>query len=106
MPINSRQKGARFEREIANILKPLFPTAARGGQYQSRCGGEAPDVEGTPFWLELKVGKRPNIHAAMEQARAETDGRPPVVISKKDRETTLVTLELEEFLRLVKEVYL
>ena len=36
----SRNKGARFERAIANKLKPIFPKAVRGvGQTQSGANG-------------------------------------------------------------------
>ena len=43
---NSRQKGARSERELANLLKGYGFEARRGVQY-SGLGGE--DVVGLPF---------------------------------------------------------
>lgn len=46
----SRDKGQRFERAIANALKPLYPDAHRGLQPN----GENADVEGTDFWVECK----------------------------------------------------
>lgn len=57
MPINSRQKGKRIEREVANTLKKLFPKARRGLTQSS--GTIEPDVVGTPFWVEVKGGKNP-----------------------------------------------
>ncbi len=87
---NSRRKGHNFERATATALKGLWPESKRGIQYTG--GGEAPDVDGTPYWVECKCGKRTNIKAAVKQATEASDGRPIVVISKNDREPTLVTM--------------
>ena len=94
-----RLKGHNFEREIARALRPYFPEARRGLQY--RDGADAPDVEGTPYHFEAKVGKRPNIFAAYKQAKEATDGRPVVVVTKKDYHEVLVTVNLQTFLELV-----
>jgi len=53
--INSRTKGIAFERKIARDLRPFFPEAKRGLQYQA--GVHCPDVVGTPFYIECKRGK-------------------------------------------------
>jgi len=87
---NSRRKGHNFERATAIALKELWPEAKRGQQYVS--GNEQPDVDGTPYWVECKCGKRTNIKAAVKQATEASDGRPIVVISKNDREPVLVTM--------------
>lgn len=92
---NSRRKGHNFERQTAIALKGLWPEAKRGLQYVE--GNEAPDVDETPYWIECKCGKRTNIKAAVKQATEATDGRPIVVISKNDREATLVTMLLEDW---------
>ncbi len=54
--INSRNKGLAFEREIARKMRPYFPNAKRGLQYQA--GEYVPDVVGTPFYIECKRGKK------------------------------------------------
>jgi len=94
-----RDKGHNFERATAALLRDVWPEAKRG--QQSRFGGDAPDVDGTPYWIECKVGKRPNIRAAMAQAQEATDGRTCIVVSHKDRERTMVTMGFETFLELV-----
>jgi len=83
----SRQKGAQGERDVANMLKPIYPDAARGGLLQSQYGKDsnACDVEHTPWFIEVKRGARPNIQGAMDQANDASDGRPPLVITRKDR---------------------
>jgi len=100
----SRNKGATFERLIATELKEVHPGARRGvGQTQS--AGNGADVEGTPFWIECKHGKQPNIRAAYKQAieaRKEADDpRPVLVVSRRDREPIMATLELKTLISLL-----
>lgn len=97
-----RLKGHNFEREMAKVFRDFFPGARRGLQY--RDGADAPDVEGTPYHIECKVGKRTNIKGAIRQAREATDGRPVVAITKDDRCETLVTTNLQTFLELISGV--
>jgi len=100
----SRQKGAQGERDVANELRVIYPDAARGGLLQTQYGrgSNACDVEHTPWWVEVKRGARPNIQGAFEQATDETDGRPPLVVSRKDRSVWLATMSLERFIHLVR----
>ena len=100
----SRQKGAQGERDVANELRVIYPDAARGGLLQTQYGrgSNACDVEHTPWWVEVKRGARPNIQGAFEQATDETDGRPPLVVSRKDRSVWLATMSLDRFIHLVR----
>jgi len=97
---SSRTKGHDFERLISNTLKALWPGAKRGLQTQSS-PLKPPDVDGTPFYIECKKGKRTNIKAALAQATLNTDGRPPVAITRDDRKDILVTLKLKDFIDIV-----
>jgi hypothetical protein len=94
-----RNKGANFERAVANALAIVYPQAKRGIG-QARSASEVADVDGTPWWVECKVGARPNLLGAMRQARKATDGRPCLVVAKVDRQEPVVVLGLAEFLRL------
>ncbi len=58
----ARRKGASFEREIADMLRDVWAGAKRG-LGQARSAKEVCDVEGTPWWLELKCKQKPNIRA-------------------------------------------
>lgn len=104
MPINSRRKGAQWERDVANMLRPIWPDAERGIG-QTRQGSEVADVDGCPYRIECKVGKQPNIWKVMVQARTDAakakDTRPVLVVAKKDREPPTATLELDQFLKLM-----
>lgn len=97
--LNSREKGAAAERELANILKKHGYTARRGQQYNG-ANGDA-DVVGIPgVHIECKRVERLNIHDAMNQAvRDARDGEIPVVIHRKNRTEWLATLRLEDWLK-------
>jgi hypothetical protein len=94
-------------------MRDLFPDAKRG--YQTRGGTkEAPDVDGTPFYIECKKGKRTNIKAAYRQAESAAMAahhanrrsiRPPVAITQDDRDVILVTMDLAEWKALVKRAF-
>ena len=100
----SREKGARFERTLANILKERGYDAQRSAQH---CGntGDAPDVRGLPgLWLEAKAQERIQIRPWYEQAKRDAEaakkGEIPVVIHKINRGEILATLSFEDFLTL------
>jgi Holliday junction resolvase len=97
-----RDKGHNFEREMANILKEVFPNAKRGIG-QARSASEVPDVDGTPFWVECKRGRMPNVRAAIRQAQEATDGRPYLVVVRDDYAPAFVTMSLETFLDLMRK---
>ena len=103
----SRNKGAAFERRVANTLKKIWPESRRGcGQTQAASNGA--DVEGTAFWVECKKGARPNIQGAFKQAieaKPGDDIRPVLVVSMKDRDQPLYTIDEETFI-LLCEVFL
>jgi len=97
----SRRKGNEGECEAANRMREFFPNAKRGvGQTQA--GNNCADVEGTDWWIEVKRSKRmPNVHAAMAQAETETDGRPPLVLSRQDRGEWIASIKFKDFARLI-----
>ena len=100
----SRNKGARFEREVAAAFRGAFPEARRGFG-QARSGGDVADVAGIPgFWVECKVGARPNPLAALRQAEGNSNGEVAVAVCKVDRETATATLRLADFITLLDKM--
>lgn len=99
--VNSRQKGARSERELAKKLNEYGFECRRGVQY-SGIGGE--DVVGLPFiHIECKNVQKLNLMDAMAQSERDAkEDQTPVVIHKKDRKPWLVTLNLEDFITFYK----
>ena len=100
---NSRDKGARFERALAHTLNDYGFSCRRGQQY---CGanGDA-DVVGLPgIHIEAKAVERLNLYDAMEQAKGDArEGELPAVFHKKNRRNILVTMELDDWMKLYKE---
>ena len=70
LKMNSRNKGASGERELANILKGKGYPARRGQQF---CGqnGDADVVGLDGFHLECKRVEKLNLDNAMEQAQSD-----------------------------------
>ncbi len=106
MGARSRRKGAAFERWVANALSECYPDAIRGvGQAQA--SSPLADVEGSPWWVECKVGQRPNIYAAIRQAEEARDERPWLIVARKNSSgggiasVDTVTMSVERFVRLV-----
>ena len=101
---NSRAKGARGERELANLLKEYGYECRRGQQF---CGanGDA-DVVGLPhIHIECKRVEKLNIERAMEQSsRDARDGEVPVVMHRKDRHPWLVTMAMGDFMEMYSKV--
>lgn len=100
----SRDKGARGERELANILKSYGYEARRGQQF---CGlnGDA-DVVGLPgVHIEVKRTERFKLYDAMEQAERDAkEDETPVVVTRKNNQGWIVCMRLEDFLKMYGEV--
>lgn len=98
--MNSRQKGARGERELAKVLQQYGYETRRGQQY---CGanGDA-DVVGLPgIHIECKRVERLDIYGAMEQSENDAkETETPVVIHRKNGRSWLVTMELTDWMDL------
>ena len=96
---NSREKGASFERQVANKIKEYGYDSRRGQQY-SGANGDA-DVVGLPgIHIECKAVERLNIHTALKQS--ENDARPgeiPIVVHKKNYKPIVVTMLFEDWMK-------
>lgn len=107
MPLNSKQKGARFERDLAKRLREYGYGTKRTAQY---CGntGDASDVDGLPgIHIEAKHQERMSLYDWMAQAKrdAEAGGGKllPAVFHKKNNAEILVTMELSAFMEIYRE---
>jgi hypothetical protein len=104
MAINSKEKGKRFERELAKKFREYGYNARRTAQY---CGntGEAADVIGLPhIHIEAKHVEKLNLYDAMAQAKRDAkEGVIPAVFHKKNNHNILVTLEFKDFMQIYRE---
>ena len=101
--INSKQKGARGERQWRDELRANGYESTRGQQF---CGGpDSPDVIWDALsWIhfEVKAVERLNIHDAMDQARRDCGGKEPVVAHKRNFKPWLVTMQAETFFKMLR----
>ena len=102
--INSKQNGARYERELAKAFREYgFEEARRGVQYSGK-QGEADDVVGLPYiHIEAKHVERLHLYEAIKQAeRDANEDEMPCVFHRRNRTKTYVTLGLDDFMTLYK----
>lgn len=107
----SRTKGHAYERTVAKKLREVFggdESIRRAWQRQQQHGN--PDVYCPGFHVECKVGKKPNLRAALRQAISDNGGGQvwPVAIVKDNKDGSqppreYALMELGDWLDLVSE---
>ena len=95
------KKGAAGERELAGILQQYGYQIEREG---TKTFGAVPDLTGLPgIHIEVKRVERLNVPEAMKQAVKDSvwfrDGAP-TVFHRRNREGWLVTMRLEDWVKL------
>lgn len=99
--INSRDKGARYERHIAQILRDYGYEAERGRQHSG--GKDSPDVKHNMkgIHIEAKAVEKLNIWNALAQSEKDAGvDEIPIVIFKRNRSKDYVALSLNDFMQL------
>lgn len=104
MAINSRAKGAKGERELANKLKEYGYNCRRGQQFS---GLEGEDVVGLDYiHIECKRVEKLNIDEALKQSKRDAkDNQIPGVFHRKNGEKWKVTMDLDDWIQLYNEYY-
>ena len=105
--INSKEKGKRFERTLAKLFRDYGYDCRRTNQY---CGntGDASDVVGLPgIHVEAKHQEKMMLYDWMAQAihdaAANGKGSLPAVFHKKNNCEILVTMRLDDWMKVYKE---
>jgi Holliday junction resolvase len=101
--MNSRDKGCRGERELANKLKEYGYECRRGQQF---CGanGDADVVGLDGVHIEVKRTERLSLYDALAQAKHDArEGEMPVVMHRKNHCEWVVIQPLEDWIELYKE---
>lgn len=107
MAVNSKQKGARFERFLASLFREHGYKARRTAQYCENTG-DASDVIGLPgIHIEAKHQEKMKLYDWIAQAVRDSQdtGNIPVVFHKKNNAGILVTMRFDDWMRLYKEYY-
>lgn len=101
--MNSRQKGARGERELASKLREYGYDSRRGQQY---CGanGDADVVGLDGIHIECKRVEHLNIEDAMSQSKHDAkEDEVPIVAHRKNNCSWKVTMEFIDWIEMYKE---
>jgi len=104
MSVNSKKKGARYEREIAAFLCEHGYDARRTVQYCGRVEDSA-DVIGLPYvHIECKhYANRAFDYDWLDQARRDAKDKIPLVFHRTDNHRNLVTLDADDFMTIYRE---
>ena len=108
MTVNSKQKGARFERQLASKFREYgYSDSRRTAQY-CRNTGDASDVVGLPYiHVEAKHQETMRLYDWMDQAKRDAEaggaGNLPAVFHKKNNADILVTMTLEDWMHIYRE---
>ena len=104
MGSKSQRKGAAGERELAQILREYGYSCDRGG---SLSFGEVADITGLPgIHIEVKRVEKLNVCEAMEQSIRDSermDDGMPVLFHRRNRKPWLVTMRLEDWMRMYQK---
>lgn len=106
MPVNSRAKGCRAERDLCHSLKETLGWDARRSQQFCGNAGDADlIVEQVPnLFVESKMVEKLNVTQAMAKAVEQCGGALPILCHRKKRTNWLVTVRLEDLLALSQMV--
>ena len=100
--INSRAKGAEFERKVANLLKGRGFIARRGVQFNGKWTADV-ETENFPYHIECKNVQSLNLFDALAQSEKDCPkGKIPIVVHTKVRKKILVSLEFHDFINLLQ----
>lgn len=101
MTINSRDKGARGERELADFLRQHGVDARRGQQFHG--GPGSPDVVADipGVHLECKRVEKGSLYDWMAQATRDAGGKIPVVAHRRNNKEWVAILPLKDLLYLI-----
>ncbi len=100
--INSRNKGACGERELARELTRVLGIEARRGR--QFCGSpDSPDVQTSldAVHFECKRVEKFNLYSALNQATQDAGDKIPVVAHRKNQREWVIVVRLDDLPRLV-----
>jgi len=102
-PNYARNKGLSFERDVAILLRPIFPNAKRHLEFQKE-EAKGVDLDHTgEFKIQCKkYAKYVPVNTIEEVQYNELVGEVPVLITAGTNMPAMAVLPLEDFINLVK----
>lgn len=107
MAINSKRKGKVGELEFCKKMKEYGYNVRRSAQYCGNAEEGQADVIGLDYiHCEIKRVENLNLYNAMEQSRRDRKaGQFPAVFHRKNNKKWLVSMELDDWVKLYNEYY-
>ena len=105
---SAKAKGRRLQNKIRDLLLEEFNELEPDDIRVAIMGETGEDIKLSPaarkqipYSFECKNQEKLNIWSSLEQAEENSGDYPPVLIFKRNRSKTYVTIELEEFMKLI-----
>ncbi len=106
---SAKAKGRRLQNKIRDLLLEEFKELEPDDIRTAIMGETGEDIKLSPaarrkipYSFECKNQEKLSIWSSLEQAESNSGDYPPVLIFKRNRSKTYVTIELDEFLKLIK----
>ena len=108
---SGKAKGRRLQNKVRDVLLEHFSEELEPDDIRTAIMGETgEDIKLSPaarrlipYSFECKNQEKLSIWEALNQAAENSGDYPPVLIFKRNRSKTYVTIELEEFIKLIND---
>ena len=107
---SAKAKGRRLQNKIRDLLLEEFKELEPDDIRTAIMGETGEDIKLSPaarrkipYSFECKNQEKLNIWESLKQAEENSGDYPPILIFKRNRSKTYVTLDLEEFLKLIND---
>ena len=108
-PRSAKNKGKRLQNKIRDLILEKFNSKLEPDDVKVAIMGESgEDIKLSPaarklipYSFECKNQEKLNIWSSLEQAEENSGDYSPILIFKRNRSKTYVTIELEEFIKLI-----
>ena len=108
---SGKAKGRRLQNKIRDLLLEHFSDKLEPDDIRTAIMGETgEDIKLSPaarrlipYSFECKNQEKLNIWSSLEQAEENSGDYSPILIFKRNRSKTYVTIELEEFMKLIDD---
>lgn len=105
-----KSKGRRLQQLVVSEILKIFPLLTERDVKSQPMGVTGSDVvlseaaaTAFPYSVECKNTEKLNIWSALEQSESENRTLTPVVIFKRNRSKVYITMELDKFMKLLKD---
>ena len=107
---SAKNKGKRLQNKVRDLILEKFQQLEEDDVRSTTMGESGEDIQLSPaarklipYAIECKNQESLSIWKALEQAENNSNGYEPLLIFKRNRSKTYVTMDIKEFLRLLSE---